>query len=94
MNEKTLELAKRIAGRYGALAQVEAVALTGSQNSGLADDASDIDLYVYLRADLPVTERMEVAAPYADGAEFDNRYWGTEDAWTDLASGIHVEGIF
>ena len=94
MNEKTLELARKIAGRYGELPQVEAVALSGSQNSGLADEASDIDLYVYLRADLPVTERMAVAAPYADGAEFDNRYWGTEDAWTDLASGIHVEGIF
>lgn len=94
MSDKYLDLARKLAARYGELPQVEAVALTGSLNAGVADVDSDVDLYVYLRADLPVTERMEVAAPYAEGAEFDNRYWGTADAWTDLASGIHVDGMF
>ena len=94
MHETQLALARKLAARYGALPQVEAVALTGSQTMGVADDASDIDLYVFTHAEIPVTERTEVAAPYAEGAEFDNRFWGTEDAWTDLASGIHVEGIF
>jgi hypothetical protein len=94
MSDKQLDLARKLAARYGELPQVEAVALTGSLNTGVADAGSDIDLYVYLRGDVPVTERMEVAAPYADGAEFDNRYWGTADAWTDLVTGIHVEGLF
>jgi hypothetical protein len=94
MNETHLALARKLAARYGALAQVEAVALTGSQNMGVADEGSDIDLYIFVHAEIPVTERTEVAAPYAEGAEFDNRFWGTADAWTDLASGIHVEGLY
>ena len=43
----TLELAHRIAARFAELPQVEAVSLTGSQMMGVADPASDIDLYIY-----------------------------------------------
>jgi predicted nucleotidyltransferase len=89
-----LQTARHIAERFATLAPVEAVALTGSQMSGTADDASDVDLYVYIRADIPVAERMALAAPYAEGAEFDIRFWGTEDAWYDLDSGIKVEAIY
>ncbi len=95
MNETQIDqLARRLAARYGELPQVESVALTGSQSRGEADANSDIDLYVYTHDDIAVTERMAVAVPYAEGAEFDNRYWGTADAWTDLATGVHVEGLF
>ena len=94
MSNPPFELARKIAARYGELAQVEAVVLVGSHNSRTADRASDIDLYVFHHAEIPITERMEIAAPYREGAEFDNRFWGTEDAWTDLDTGIHVEGIY
>src|SRR5690348_6531847 len=90
-----LALAQRLADRFGELPQVEAVALTGSLNMGVADDHSDIDLYVYVREDIPVAERQAVASPYvAADAEFDNRYWGTADSWHDEASGIRVEGLY
>ena len=49
-----LSLARLIAGRYGRHLEVEAVALGGSQAAGTAEPGSDIDLYVYLREDLPV----------------------------------------
>jgi hypothetical protein len=94
MTDTKLELARKLAGRYGELPQVEAVSLTGSQTMGVADESSDIDLYIYLHEDIPVTDRIAVATPYAEGAEFDIRYWGTEDAWRDLATGVRVEGIF
>jgi len=41
-----LALARRLAGAYAAWPEVEAVALGGSQATGLADAGSDIDLYV------------------------------------------------
>lgn len=94
MIDQRLELARKLAGRFGALPQVEAVALTGSHNSATSDEHSDVDLYVYVNADIPVTDRMEVATPYAEDAEFDNHFWGTADSWHDLASGIRVEGLY
>ena len=44
--QSPLSLANAIAGRYGRLPQVEAVALAGSQASGTADPGSDVDLLV------------------------------------------------
>ncbi len=92
--EQHLELARRLAARFGEHAAVTAVALTGSASSGTADARSDIDLYVYLSADLPVGTRKAIAAPYDDDAEFDNRFWGTADSWHDAATGIRVEGLY
>ena len=40
------ELARAVAASYGELPKVEAVALSGSAASGMADQGSDIDLYV------------------------------------------------
>ncbi len=94
MIDQRLELARRLAARFGELAPVEAVALTGSASSGTADAHSDIDLYVFLSADLPVSQRMAAATPYGDDAEFDNRFWGTADSWHDGATGIRVEGLY
>lgn len=92
MNE--MSLAQRIAERFAQLPQVEAVSLTGSLNSGVADDESDIDLYIFVHAEVPVSERRAAATPYADGAEFDNRYWGTADSWHDRDTGIRIEAIY
>jgi hypothetical protein len=89
-----LDLARRLAARFGQLPQVEAVALTGSLGMDVADAHSDIDLYVYLRADIPVADRMTIAAPYTDDAEFNNQFWGTADSWHDLATGIRIEGLY
>lgn len=94
MSDAKIELARKLAGRFAELPQVEAVALTGSLNLGMADADSDIDLYVYYQTEIPVTLRMDVATPYAEGAEFNQTYWGTEDAWHDLRSGVRVEAIY
>ncbi|MBI1255919.1 MAG: DUF4037 domain-containing protein [Chloroflexi bacterium] len=89
------DLAQRLATRFGELSQVEAVALTGSASMGVADAYSDIDLYVYVRANIPVSDRIAVASPYvAADAEFDNQFWGAADSWHDLATGIRVEGLY
>lgn len=93
MTTPQLELAHRIAARFAELPQVEAVSLTGSQMMGVADPASDIDLYVYHHDEIPVAARMALASPY-DDAEFDLDFWGSEDTWYDIATGIRVEPIY
>jgi hypothetical protein len=89
-----LDLARTIAGQYGALPQVEAVALAGSQVSGSADQGSDIDLYVYLNAPLPVEARARIATASGEYAEVDNQFWEPGDEWIDAATGIHVDVMF
>ena len=89
-----LLLARSIAGRYGRLPQVEAVALAGSQVSGTADRTSDVDLYVYHRAYIPVTVRASIATSGAEYAEVDNRFWEPGDEWIDAGTGIHVDVMF
>ncbi len=54
-------LAQTLAQRYAELPQVEAVALAGSQTAGVADHDSDIDLYVYVNADIPHPEELRRA---------------------------------
>ena len=90
----TLSLARSIAGRYGALPQVEAVALAGSQATDNADQGSDIDLYVYLNGPLPVALRARIAMAGAQYAEVDNQFWEPGDEWIDAETGIHVDVMF
>lgn len=89
-----LVLAQRIADEYGALPAVEAVAIAGSQTTGLADAGSDIDLYVYSREPLPLATRRTIATGAASRAEVDNQFWEPGDEWVDAATGIHVDGMF
>ena len=90
----SLTLAHDIAQRYAELPQVEAVALAGSQTTGVADDDSDIDLYVYVNADLPLAARAAVARAHAQRAEVDNQFWEPGDEWIDAATNIHVDVMF
>ena len=87
-------LANAITGRYSRLPQVEAVAWAGSQASGTADQGSDIDLYVYLRAEIPVGVRESIATARAEYAEVDNQFWEPGDEWIDAETGIHVDVMF
>jgi len=89
-----LSLANDVAGRYGKLSQVEAVALGGSQALGAADLCSDIDLYVYVRGEIPLGVRADIATAGAEYAEVDNRFWEPGDEWIDAETGIHVDVMF
>jgi hypothetical protein len=93
-----LELARRLAGLFAPLPEVEAVALAGSHGAaGVAtDDASDIDLYVYTRGDIPLAVRREIveAAGGATRADLGMTFWGPGDEWLHAPTGIHVDAIY
>jgi hypothetical protein len=71
---------------------VEAVALGGSLAAGQADEASDVDLYVYLSAPLPLALRAAVAAG-AERLELDNRRFEPGDEWVE-PGGVRVDAMF
>jgi hypothetical protein len=87
------ELASRLGGVYAALPMVEAVVLAGSRTSGLRDQTSDIDLYVYSHEPIPIEERARVAAG-TRRAEIGNEFWEPGDEWVDDASGISADVMF
>jgi predicted nucleotidyltransferase len=87
-------LAFGIAARYSALPQVEAVALAGSQTTGMADQGSDLDIYVYVREEIPVSVRAGIAAIHAGRVEVDNRFWEPGDEWVEADSLVPVDVMF
>jgi hypothetical protein len=88
-----LALAERIAGEFAFLPQVEAVAMAGSRASSFADGKSDVDLYVYVTADIPLDARALIAAgsPYA---AIGNTTWEPGDEWIDGETGTPVDVMF
>lgn len=89
-------LAAELAGMFAELPQVEAVALGGSQRSGVVDPASDIDLYVFTRAAVPLELRQTIVARSggASRADLDLNYWGPGDEWYHAPSGIEVDIVY
>lgn len=88
-----LQVAQRIAERFAAIREVEAVALAGSQTSPFADPLSDVDLYVYASEIVPLSLRAEVARD-ARRAEIGNSFWEPGDEWIDGETGISVDVMF
>jgi hypothetical protein len=88
-------LARKLAHRFGALPNVQAVALAGSQTAGTVDPISDIDLYVYTTAEIPLSERVAlVNAAGATRADLNLQFWDLGDEWYDAETGIEVDVIY
>jgi uncharacterized protein DUF4037/nucleotidyltransferase-like protein len=88
--------ARELATQFAAFPQVAAVALGGSQVSDAADADSDIDLYVYTRAEIPLAARATLIeqAGGAIRANLSLPYWGAGDLWIDAATGITVDSMY
>ncbi|MEE1673822.1 nucleotidyltransferase domain-containing protein [Agarivorans aestuarii] len=91
MSESTHFLA--LVDELSALAQVDAILLAGSRASGLADDYSDYDVYVYLNAPLAAETRQDLVAKHCQYLELNNQFWETEDDGV-LLDGIEIELIY
>ena len=89
-----LALSQQIAAMYGLLPQVEAVALAGSYTTGHAGPDSDIDLYVYLREELPVDVRASMIRARAERIEINNQFWEPGDEWIEAGTHIAVDVMY
>jgi hypothetical protein len=92
--QQTPPLAKAIAAKFGALPQVVAVALAGSQTSGVSDDSSDYDFCVYVQDDIPVEIRRAIAQEFAEHLEINNQFWEPGDEWIDASSSCGVDVMY
>lgn len=87
-------IARAIAARLAECPAVAAVAVAGSRATGLADDSSDLDLYIYAAPTLPLAARRALADECADPGprEIGGDFWGPADAWR--AGGLDLDLIF
>jgi hypothetical protein len=89
-------LARQLADLFASLPQVKAIALGGSIMGGVTDQSSDIDLYVYTQADIPLEDRQGIVAR-SGGASRENlgmTFWGPGDEWFHAPTGIEVDIVY
>jgi hypothetical protein len=87
---------QKVTNLFAALPQVEAIAFGGSRSAGVADAASDFDIYIYTRADIPLTTRQAIIAQVgaATRADLGLTHWGPGDEWIDAATGLEIDLIY
>jgi hypothetical protein len=82
-----------LAAEYAGNHEVSAVALGGSRSTGVDDEWSDFDLYVYTQSECDLEARKQVAQAHGVRVDVDNRFWEPGDEWMDV-SGRHVDVMF
>jgi hypothetical protein len=90
-------LAYRLSKSFARFPQVEAVAWAGSLTTGSAiDQASDIDLYVYITRPIPLKDRLDLVEELggASWADMGLDFWGPGDEWFDASTGIEVDAMY
>ena len=88
-------LAAKVAGQFQACPQVAAIALGGSAAGGVKDPHSDIDLYVFTTAVVPLEDRQAIVARLgASETNLNLTFWDLGDEWYDLETGIEVDVIY
>jgi len=99
MTQRILDpLIEQMAALFSALPQVQAVGMAGSRvnPSTPIDPASDIDLYVFTTADIPLETRQGIVEKTGgtSRAELGLNYWGPNDTWFHLPSGVEIDNNF
>ena len=88
-------LAGEAARRFREFPTVEAVAWGGSQAATGGDRLSDIDLYVYTTAVIPLAARAALVADMRSSrADLNLQLWDLGDEWYDADTGIEVDIIY
>ncbi len=86
MVEKIIEELKEIE-------EIEAILLGGSRATGVFDEKSDYDFYIYVSKPLTEVKRREILEKYVSYMEFSNEFWELEDDGV-LKNGVEIEFIY
>jgi hypothetical protein len=94
-NPNHYKLAKEISKEFSNLPEVIAVALGGSSTGFTWDRGSDIDLYIFTNAEIPLDVRRAIAQHHnATRVDLDMRFWDPGDEWFDGQTGIEVDIMY
>jgi predicted nucleotidyltransferase len=86
--------ASLVAAAFANLPAVDAVVLAGSGLTGVADEQSDLDLYVCAEAPVAMADRVTIATRFATRHEVGNDFWEPGDEWIDTRTGRHVDVMY
>jgi len=87
------QIVSHVVQRFSQLAEVQAIALGGSQATGKAIANSDYDIYIYVRENIPVKKRLALGLEFSPNAQIVD-YWGPGMEWDDPVSNIHVDTVY
>lgn len=59
--------------------QVKAIAIGGSSSAKTNDKSSDIDIYIFVENDIPISEREKIIKPISTKYEIGGEYFGSGD---------------
>ena len=76
-----VEIFEAIIKEYKAFEQVNAIAVGGSATAKTSDKMSDIDVYVFVEHDIPVSEREKLVKKYSSKYEVGGEYFGSGDEY-------------
>jgi hypothetical protein len=80
---------------FSAFANVEGIALAGSQVVKVSDEDSDIDLYVYTTSVIPLSDRIAIAETLGTTrSDLNLQFWDLGDEWYDAKTGIEVDIMY
>ena len=70
---------EEIIEKYNSFPEVVAIAVGGSGANKTSDVLSDIDLYVFVEKDIPISCRKELVKGYSSKFEVGGEYFGSGD---------------
>lgn len=73
------EILYDIINEFAQFEEVEAIGIGGSSANQTADKASDIDVYVFVKKDIPLDRRLEIVQKYSSNYEVGGEYFGAGD---------------
>ena len=88
------DLLDDVASEFSRLNEVSAVALSGSKWGELADELSDIDLYIYSETEPSKIWRSELAQQYGKHESIGNEFWEHGDEWVATRNGVVVDIMY
>lgn len=82
-----------IVKQFAELPEVRAIALAGSQATGLANNDSDFDVYVFTQAPLTNGQRLAMSRHLSSSTQWVDA-WGPSIEWEDPLAGARIDAIF
>ena len=79
---------------YTSFEQVKAIAFAGSNSAKTSDNASDIDLYVFLDKDIEVEDRRNFVEKISSKFEVGGEYFGNGDEYFVDELGQQVDVMY